>query len=71
MRAYDKRQESTVLEANGVDDNRFIIQFNKKAPHVRLYERKQRGPITIHKKLGEFFKVRRAVQRSWSISQEG
>ncbi len=70
MKNFNKKKESVVLEANGVDKERFLCQFNDKAPHIRLYERKKRGDKVIHKKIGEFYTMKRSVQRSWSLSQD-
>lgn len=70
MKPYNKQKETVVLQAQGVDADRFVVQFAKKAPHIRMYERKQRGSIVINKKVGQFYKMRKAVQRAWSLSQE-
>lgn len=70
MKPYNKQKETVVLQAQGVDADRFVVQFAKKAPHIRMYERKQRGDKIIHAKVNNFYKMRKAVQRAWSISQE-
>ena len=68
--AYRKNLETTGIKATGVDEDRFVVQFGKEHPRVRLYERKTRGGITVHSPVNQFYKMKRAVQCSWALSQE-
>jgi hypothetical protein len=70
MKAFNKQAETKTLEAVGVTPDKYCIQFNKAAPHIRLYEKQtQKSGRVINKKVGEFYKVRKAIQRAWSMSQ--
>ena len=71
MRAYNKKAEAITLTARGVASETFVVQFNKQAPHIRMYQRKQRGANVVHTRVGQFYKMRNAIQRAWSLSQEG
>lgn len=68
MKNFDKKKDSTVLEANGIDKDRFVVQYNKDAPHIRLYERKKRGNAVIHSKVNQFYNFKKTVQCAWAIS---
>ena len=70
MKNFNKKKESTVIEADGVTPDKFVVQFNDKAPHIRLYERKKRGDIIINSKVGQFYKFNKAKQRAWSLSKQ-
>jgi len=70
MKNFNKKAETTVIKANGVDEDRFVAQYNSSAPHIRIYERKKRGDKVVHAKVGEFYKLRKGVQRCWSLSQK-
>lgn len=70
MKNWKKNEEYVVLKAKGVDEERFVVQWNKEAPHIRLYERKKRGPITIHKRVNEFYKMKKAIQCAYVLSEK-
>ena len=70
MRAFNKKSEAVILKANGVAEDTFVIQYNKKAPHVRLYQKVQRGDKVIHKRVNQFYKVRKAIQCAYVLSNK-
>ena len=70
MKSFNKKQHHIVVQARGVASDKFVVQFNKAAPHFRLYERKPRGSTVINARVGEFYRLKSAIQRAWSLSQE-
>lgn len=70
MKAFNKKQKHITLQARGMSSDKFVVQFNKTAPHFRLYERKPRGSTVINTRVGEFYRMKTAIQRAWSLSQE-
>ena len=69
MKPFKKNQEFKVIKGNNINPDEFVVQFNRSAPHIRLYQRKKRGDIVIHKKVNEFYNMRKAVACSWVLSQ--
>jgi hypothetical protein len=70
MKAYNKKAEAVVIEANGVDKERWVVQFNSNAPHIRLYERKKRGDVIVHAKVNEFYNMKKTVQCAYVLSNK-
>jgi len=69
MKSFSKTAETKAVKAAGVVYDKYFIQFNKSAPHIRLYERQtQKSGRTVHKKVREFYKMKQAIQRAWSLS---
>ena len=71
MRGFKKDKEAVNITANGVPEDKFVVQFGVKQPNIYLYEKQERNGVVTHKRVNRFYKMKRAVQCAWAISNKG